>query len=414
MSANDGLREPRQLPPGIDHFRTPRPGTIFHARTAPLNLLNAWGAWAGVTVVEAFRDVDIEYAAVRNAAALFDVSPLCKFRIAGPDAVAFLDRLTVRDVTRLAPGRVQYTLWCDDDGKVIDDGTLYRHADGTFWLCAQERHLEWLSDAAFGFDVTIADVSETIAGLALQGPTSFAVLAALDASELAALRPFDFAPVTAGALQGCLVSRTGFTGDLGYEIWLPEGSETAFALGIWDALVDAGWLHGLTPAGLQALRMARLEAGFIMAGRDFVPATLALRPTRRRSPYEVGLGRLVDLSKPRFNGRRALLLEEGGRRSDWSLVGLEVDGNVAADQALVFDDRGREVGHVTSAMWSPAAKRSIALASLKRPFGEGDDLRVEIYVQHELTWTRRLERTRVVPLPFYDPPRRRATPPGLR
>ena len=382
--------------------------TPFHARTAALCQTNLWARWAGYTTVEVFSELELEYFAIRNQAALFDVSPMIKYRITGAEAEAYLDRLCTRDVRKIATGRVGYVVWCNDAGHVLDDGTLFHLAAQDYRLCCQERQLDWLLESAVGFEVTVEDETEAVAGLALQGPTSCAVLRALGLDGIEDLRPFDLRDFDLGGTP-LLVSRTGFTGDLGYELWI----EPAGALAIWDRLFEAGGQHGLHPIGARALDLARIEAGFIATNLDYVAADQAVRPSRGRSPFELGLGRLVDFETGHFTGRRALLAErEKGSRT--CLVGLDIAGNKPASDALVYYRGKTEVGHITSAMWSPTCKANIALAMLRRPYGETvtRDLSVEIYVKKELKWARQMARCRVVPRPFFDHPRRRATPAG--
>ena len=381
--------------------------TPFHSRTARANVLNVWHRWRDHTVADAYFDVSLEYTALRNACAVFDISPMTKHRISGPDALDFLNRLVTRDVARIGAGRVGYCVWCDDRGQVIDDGTLFHLEPGVYRLCSQERQLDWLSRSALGFDVAIREETEEIAALALQGPTSCAVLRALGLGGVEALAPF--AMRSYGFAGGeLLVSRTGFTGDLGYELW--TGNAQAEAL--WDALFEAGRLHGIRPMGTHALEMARIEAGFIQAGVDFLPADRAVRADRTRSPFELDLAWLVDFAKPNFTGRRALL-EEELRGPRFRLVRLEVEGNKPAKDAYVYDERRRVIGAVTSALWSPMAKASIALASVRMPWGRStDELWAEIYYQKELKWSRLNARCRVAPGPFYAPERRRQTPPA--
>jgi len=273
------------------HFRTPLKRTPFHARTEPANLHNAWAPWAGYTTALNFGDVAMEHAAIRNAASLYDISPMVKYTVEGPDAGACLDRLTLRRASAMPVGAVQYTAWCDDAGHVLDDGTLFRLAPDRFRLCAQERHLPWLLDSAIGFDVHLRDESEDIAALALQGPTAFAVLSAAGGQGLADLKPFRLREAALGPAGPVMVSRTGFTGDLGYELWVAPDR----ALALWDHLMDSGRLSGLRPVGTEAVNIARIEAGFIIAGIDFVPAEQALRPNRARLPDEIGLGWMVDM-----------------------------------------------------------------------------------------------------------------------
>lgn len=391
------------------HFNTPLKTTPFHPRIAAANRLNAWGPWGGYTTALVFDDEAMEHTAIRNQASLYDLSPMTKYRVAGPDAAAFLDRMTIRNVAKLPVGAVHYTAWCDDEGKVLDDGTLFRLAENDFRLCCQERHLPWLLDSAFGYDVTIADETESVAALSLQGPCSFAVLKRAGLDGVAALKPFRMAEF---ALVGIpvMISRTGFTGDLGYELWTrPE-----HALALWDRLFEAGSLLGLRPIGTNALNLARIEAGFIIANMDFVPADIAVRADRVRSPFEIGLDWMIDFDKGHFNGRRALLAEKQAGSSRWALVGLDIDGNVAADHAIVYAGRTREVGVVTAAAWSPSVKRNIALAMIERPFHaeRSGDLWVEIYALRELQYQKLMMRARIVDRPFFSHSRRRATPPA--
>jgi len=382
-------------------------GTAFHARTAAASKRNRWHDWNGYTVADCYTAADLEYFAVRNATGVFDLSPMTKYRITGPDAWAYLDRLLTRDIAMLEPGRVLYAVWCDDAGKVIGDGTVFQLADGDYRLCCQERHLDWLQDAALGFDVRVQEETAAVAALAVQGPTSCAVLKALGLDGVEALRPFRHARFALGDGEE-LVSRTGFAGDLGYELWI----DPARAEALWDRLFEAGRGRGIAPIGTDALELCRIEAGFIQAGVDFLPATGIVRPGRARSPFELGLDWLVDFRKPNFNGRRALAkeLREGSR---WRLVRLDIEGNKPAHHAYVFDRRRRQVGFVTSAAWSPVAKKNVALATVARPAGEPvDTLFAEIYYQREMHWSRKMAACRVVQDPFWDPPRRRATPPA--
>jgi aminomethyltransferase len=378
--------------------------TPFDPRTQPLNLAQSWIPWAGYASADRLESVEAEYFAVRNQATLYDVSPMRKYRVAGADAERVMNRLVARDLRKLRPGRVAYALWCDEDGMVVDDGTVFRFGSHDFRLCCQEPQLGWLHDVAWGFEARIEDESEAVAGLSLQGPASFAVLESAGFAEAATLRPFDFRE-----LDGVLISRTGYTGDLGYELWAPADQ----ALALWDRLWEAGRLHGLRPIGYAAVDMARLEAGFVATGRDYVSIHQALRPSRGRTPFELGHGKLVDFAKGHFNGRRALLrhLERGPRHA---LVALDVEGTKPATNALVYHRRRTEAGHVTSAHWSPTCKRNIALATLKAPYGTSttSDLWVDIYRDKEGKWERTLAAARVVERLFFRHLRRAATPPG--
>jgi aminomethyltransferase len=392
------------------HIDTLRLETPFHPRLDALSHRNAWYDWAGCKAPAALWDEEIEYFAIRSQCALFDISPMVKYRIEGADAEAFLNRLTLRDVRKLSPSRVQYTAWCDDDGYVLDDGTLFRLTPTHFRLCCQERHLPWLLDSALGFDVSIAEETLDIAGLALQGPTSFAVLREAGFEGVQRLRPFDLADFAheGGAVT---ISRTGFTGDLGYELFIGAPQ----ALGLWDRLWRAGRLHGLRAIGYAALNRARIEAGFIVANADFITAEHAIRADRLRMPDEIGLGWMIGASKPHFNGRRAILAARRGKSLRHVLVGLEIEGNIPAEHAIVYHRGKHEVGLVSAAIWSPTAKRNIAIASLKRPFGDSvkDDLWVEIYAMRELQYQKMMKRAVIVERPFVRLARRNASPPGL-
>jgi len=391
----------------LSHFRQPLLPTPFHARSRALSQVDRFVPWAGYTTVDVFTTVEQEYFAVRNTCSLFDLTPMVKYRITGADGERYLNRLVTRNVTKLKPNRVAYTVWCDDAGHVIDDGTIFRLGAAEFLLCTAERQLNWLLDSAIGFDVAIAEVTETIAALSLQGPTSCFVLKTLGLTGVETLKPFDIRQFALGARK-LTVSRTGFTGDLGYELWMNPNDAEFF----WDALMQAGSTRGIRPIGSQALDMVRIEAGFIMPNLDFVSAESTVHLDRDRSPFELGLAWLVDLEKGHFNGRRALLAEKrcGPVRR---LVGLDIEGNKPAHHALLYADRAcrKQVGAVSSAMWSPTCKRNIALAMVDMPyFSMGRDIWAEIYLCRELVWERRMARARVVEKPFFAPERRKVTP----
>jgi aminomethyltransferase len=379
--------------------------TPFHARVAEACELNLWEEWKGYTTPWAFTNVELEYFSIRNSASLFDLTPMTKYRISGADAHAYLDRLVTRNLRKLETGRVMYTAWCNDQGKVIDDGTVFRLADSTFMLCSQERHMDWLSWSALGFDVSIEDITEQIAALSFQGPTSCAILKNMGLHEVENLKPYGLRhyPFEEGEL---MVSRTGYTGDLGYELWVdPVAAET-----LWDRLMSAGENYDVKPIGSAALQIARIEAGFIQAGRDFVPAQQEVRLGRSRSPYELGLGWLVHLKKPHFNGQNALR-EEKLKGSRYRFVKLDVTGNITAENAYIYNKNRELVGSVTSAAWVPTAKRNIAYASLEMPWGALDDeLYAEIYYRRELKWKRVMAPCTVIEGPIFDLARRHATP----
>lgn len=394
-----------RVPRTRDHHRHFLYQTPFHSRTSAANRLNLWHRWKDYTVADAYFDVAMEYTALRNACAVFDLSPMTKHLISGPDALAFLNRLVTRDVAKIRPGRVGYAVWCDDAGQVIDDGTIFHLREGVYRLCSQERQLDWLAASALGFDVQIREETDEIASLAFQGPTSCATLRRLGLAGIETLTPFGLRSFDFDGTE-LLVSRTGFTGDLGYELWIaPSHAER-----LWDRLFEAGQLLGIQPMGTHALEMARIEAGYIQAGVDFLPADRAVRADRTRSPLELDLAWLVDFDKPNFTGRRALLAERA-RGSRYRLVRLDVEGNKVAKDAYIYDRRDRNVGVVTCAMWSPMIKASIALASIDaRAGGPDDQLWAEIYYQKELRWNRTKVRCRCIDGPFYTPARRRQTP----
>lgn len=391
----------------IDHFRTPLRHTPFHARLVAASTCNEWYAWKGYTAPSRLTEVEFEYFAIRNSASLFDITPMTKYRIRGPDCVAYFNRLLTRDVAALAVGRVAYCLWCDDAGQLIDDGTLFRLGEQDYRLCSQERHYDWLLTSTLGFQVSVEEETDDVAALALQGPTSCAVLRSLGVGAIEMLRPFHLMATSISGRE-VMLSRTGYTGDLGYELWMHPDSAGA----LWDALMEAGRNYAIMPIGSQALDMARIEAGFIQANVDFVPADQAVRPGRGRSPFELGLAGHVDLRKANFTGRRALL-EEQRRGSRYQLVKLDIEGSTPATDSFIYSGRRKVVGHVTSAVWSPTAKANIALASLRTPYGtSGADLWAEIYYKRELKWERKMARCRLVTGAFCDPARRRQTPPA--
>ncbi len=377
----------------------------FYSRQRELDTVNRWHEWKGYTVPDELYCAELEYFAIRNACSVFDLTPMTKYRITGPDAEAYLNRVMVRDVRKIKPGRVGYTCWCTDSGMVHDDGTIFHLSEGVYRLCAQERCMDWLQCSAMGFDVEIVDETADVAALAVQGPTSCATLRNMGLDGIENLKPFGIASFDFNGTE-LLVSRTGYTGDLGYELWLdPEQ-----AVPLWDALFEAGKNLMIRPIGSEALGIARIEAGFIMAWEDFVPAEQMVRHGRARSPFELGLDWLVDFEKGPFTGRNALLKErEQGSR--YRFVTLDVDGNKPAEHSFILDRKGNVVGHVTSAAWCPTAKSNIALASMEMPWGRDDDeLYAEIYYNRELHWTRLLAPCKVRKEPVFNPERRRATP----
>ena len=391
--------------------------TPFHARTAPLVRAQTWRRWAGYQVASAYEPhPDREYAAIRNAAALFDVSPLHKYFITGPDSARLLDRMATRNVLKCAVGQVLYTPWCDCDGKVIDDGTISRLDDTTFRLTSAEPNVRWLTMNSVGLDVTIEDFSQRTAALALQGPRARAILEQISPADFSALKYFRLVQTTVRGIP-VTISRTGYTGDLGYELWVDADS----AIPLWDTLIHAGTPHGITPAGIWALDIARIEAGLIMLDVDYISAHHALIPDQKSSPLEINLAWTVSRDKGPYNGRRALR-DEQARGSAWAFVGVDVawtslEALYAArglppqlpsvawrGSAPLYRD-GRQVGYATSGCWSPLLKKYIALAHVQAPhFTDGTGVELELTVEH-----RRQRASAVVrKLPFFDPDRKRA------
>jgi len=396
-------------------------GTAFHPVTAPLNRKQQWRDWSGYFASSAYADAhDIEYNAIREAAALIDVSPLYKYVIGGPDARRLVDRVITRDATKLTPGRVFYTPWCDEHGKVIDDGTVHGLDDGTFRWTAADPQLRWLRMNAARLDVTIDDVSDRTAALALQGPQSRAVLEAATGTRFDDLAYFRRRAATVKVDRTKIaidVSRTGYTGDLGYEMWV--ASDRAVAL--WNALWAAGRDHALRPAGMLALDVVRLEAGLILLEVDYTSARHAMNPEQSYSPGEIGLDRLVSFDKADFVGRLALERERSAGGPARRLVGLQLDWDgieglftaqglpPAISPAVDRSPRpifvgGRQVGRTTSVGWSPILKQAIALGSVPptlEPIGSKVDVE----------WTVEGRRGRVgatvVELPFLDLDRKR-------
>jgi glycine cleavage system T protein (aminomethyltransferase) len=391
--------------------------TPLHPRTAALMEGEAWRRWAGYVVASAYELThEREYHAIRSAAALFDVSPLYKYLIQGRDAVRLLNRVVTRDVTKCRVEQVMYTPWCDARGKVIDDGTVSRLDDTVFRLTAADPNARWLHLNATGLEVTIEDVSERTAALSLQGPNARAIAELACGQELTDLKYFR---LIGAKVRGASVtiSRTGYTGDLGYEIWV----DAEHAVAVWDALVEVGTPYGLAPAGMLALDLARNEAGLLLIDVDYISAHHALIDAQTSTPFELSLDWTVALDKEPFNGRDALLAERV-RGPAWRFVGLEVDWDAlerlyaevglppklpttAWRASVPLYVGGQQVGYATSGCWSPLLKRYIALAHVESRYGgAGTALDIEVTVEHR----RRRAAATVRPLPFFNPQRKRA------
>ena len=394
-------------------------GSPFDNRAQALNVKRQWREWSGFFTSSAYAaHHEIEVNAIRNAAALIDVSPLFKYRVSGPDAQQLVDRVITRDATKLARGQVYYTPWCDEHGKVVDDGTVSRLDDDSYRWTAADAQIRWLLLNARGLDVTIEETSEQVASLALQGPLSRDVLEAATGASFADLRYFRRRTSRIGDID-IDVSRTGYTGDLGYELWV----DTTRAGDLWDALMETGRSYALRPAGMLALDVVRVEAGLVLLEVDYTSSMHALIPEQSYSPGEIGLGRLVALDKETpFVGQAALRLEAAAGGPPRRLVGLDLDwtdlerlyaaqdltptlSSAAWRQQIPVYAGGRQVGRATSGTWSPGLKQNIAIACVEaRHEPIGGSL--------EMEWTVEGRRGRVgatvVALPFYDPPQKRA------
>jgi len=389
------------------HFRQAMQHTPFHQRLAALTQTEEWTSWNGYMAPRVLDKLSTEYFAVRSSCSVMDMTPMEKYRITGGDAYRFLDRLVTRDLTALKPGRVAYIVWCNDAGKVIDDGTLFRFGEDDFRLCSQQHQLDWLMTSSIGFDVTIVCETHQVAALAVQGPTSCSVLTAAGIAGLETLRPFDIAHLDCSDFP-LMASRTGYTGDLGYELWVSPDH----ALALWDAIFAVRERYDVHALGLSTLEMVRIEAGFIMPGFDFNIAESAVRADFDRSPYEVGLGWAVSLDKGPFTGRKALLAERA-RPVKRRLTKITVDGNKPVGEAFIFQrKKGQLIGEIKCSTWSPILKANIALADIEYRNGAlPKQLWARIDYQRELKWMSTWARCRVAHKPFYVPEHRTVTPP---
>ena len=395
-------------------------GTAFHERTFQLCESLSYREWSGYYAVSSYEPHhEHEYNAIRNAAALIDISPLFKYRVSGKDATRLVDRIITRDLRKVSVGQVIYTPWCDEHGKVIDDGTVSRLEENTYRWTAADPSLRWFTQNATGMDVQIEDISESVAALALQGPTSGRLLSSLvKGADIENLKYFR---VTDGTIAGVAVeiSRTGYTGDLGYEIWVPSEQ----AVKVWDALMEAGRAFDIHAVGMLALDVARVEAGLLLIEVDFNSSKKALIDEQKYSPFEMGLGRLVHAGKNRFIGQAALVAEQQ-RGHAREIVGLEIHwpeveslyetaglppavSPIASRVAVPVFKEGMQVGKATSSTWSPTLKKMIALATVKREYTKpGTQLQFEITIEAK----RHRAGATVVKTPFFNPKRKTATP----
>jgi glycine cleavage system T protein (aminomethyltransferase) len=394
-------------------------GTAFHERTFPLCHSLNYREWSGYYTVSVYEvHHEHEYNAIRNAAALIDITPLYKYLISGKDATKLVNRIITRDINKVKIGQVIYCCWCDEQGKVIDDGTITRLEENKYRWTAADPSLRWFTQNGLNMDVQVEDISEKVAALALQGPTAGKLLKSVAEADIANLKYFR---MTSGKIAGVKVdiSRTGYTGDLGYEIWVPWRD----AVKVWDALMDKGKQFDIHAAGMLALDVARIEAGLLLIEVDYTSSKKALIPSQKYSPYELGFAKMVHLQKENFIGRAALEqeLKTGPPRR---LVGLEVDWTAVEESyekygltpaapaqasrvhvpVYVAD---KQAGKATSTTWSPVLKKLIALASVETAHSRpGQELQMEITIEA----VRQNVRAKVVNLPFFNPARKTAVP----
>jgi aminomethyltransferase len=398
-------------------------GTAFHDRTFALCQSLNYREWSGYYTVSVYEvHHEHEYNAIRNACALIDISPLYKYLVTGKDATKLVNRVITRDINRVAVGQVIYACWCDEEGKVIDDGTVTRLEENKYRWTAADPSLRWLRQNGLNMDVQIEDISEQTAALALQGPASAKLLKSVAEADIANLKYFRMA---SGQIAGAPVdiSRTGYTGDLGYEIWIPLEDDRNRALRVWDALMENGKQFDIHAAGMLALDVARVEAGLLLIEVDYISSKKALIPSQKYSPYELGFGKMVHLEKENFIGKRALAgdHEKGVARQ---LVGLEVDWVEVEEQfdkfglspaapsqasrvAVPIYEGDRQIGKATTTAFSPLLKKLIALASVNTECSKiGTELQMELTIEAQ-----RMQTTAtVVPVPFFNPKRKTAVP----
>jgi aminomethyltransferase len=382
----------------------------FTARIEQQSIVKNWSGWNGYQTPRVLDTLAAEYYAMRSSCSVMDLTPMEKYRITGPDAEIFLTRLVTRDISNLRPGRVTYVLWCNDDGKVLDDGTIFHLGDAGYRLCSQHHQLDWLLISSLGMDVSIEEETGDVSALSVQGPTSCSVLTAAGIDGLDQLKPYGILHTQLHGFE-LMVSRTGFSGDLGYELWTDPGN----ALPMWDAVfsVKERGLYDVRTIGLDALEMVRIEAGFIMPGDDFNTAETAVRADHDRSPFELGLGWVVSLDKPYFTGKRALI-EEKQRPIKRRLVKLSIDGNKPPKDSFLFNGKnGNRIGTIKTTIWSPLLKANLAMADIEYQNGvKPAEIWAEIYYQKELEWRATWARCTISDKPFWSPARKSATPPA--
>lgn len=394
--------------------------TPFHSRTSALCKSHEWREWSGYLGVVSYEPThDHEYFAVRNSAGLIDVTPLFKYEITGPDAARLVDRIITRDVSKCKTGQVLYTPWCDEAGKMLDDGTVQRFGENHFLITSATLNLRWFQDCGFGMEVSVEDISENLAALALQGPNSREILKQVVSGTDTDLDTLRFFHLTQGKVDGfpITVTRTGYTGDLGYELWI----DPKHAGRLWDVLMAAGRGYGITPFGLAALDMVRIEAGLLLIDIDYISSKFALIEARKSSPFEAGLGWAVKFGENDFVGRKTLAAEKD-QGSKWSLVGFVADwdkikklfeavglapqvGGGASRLAVPIYKNGKQIGQATSTTFSPLLKKYIGLATVYSDYSEpGTKLQLEFTVE----FVRHRVEAIVTQTPFFNPERKRS------
>ena len=396
--------------------------TPFFPRTFELCDSLQWKEWAGYYAVSSYGiPHDAEYFAFRNAAGLLDITPLFKYKISGPDAAKFLSRIMVRNIEKLKVGRVTYCCWCTEEGKVVDDGTVMRRGEDEFFVTSADPCFSWFSRFTRGYNVEVKDISEEVAGLALQGPTSRDILKQICDANLDELKFFATTKAKVDKFD-IFISRTGYTGDLGYELWV----DNDHALKLWDILIDAGKNYDIRPAGLTALDVTRVEAGLILKDVDYYNALHCLIDDRMSSPYEISLGWTVNLDREPFNGQAALRKEkENG--SSWAIVGLDISwteiealyfkyglppeiGSTSwRDSIPIYTDSSKksQIGYATSGTWSPILKKNIALATIQKKYDQiGSIVQIEMTVEHK----RYTVSAEICKPQFFNPERKTSNP----
>jgi aminomethyltransferase len=391
--------------------------TPFHPRTKDLCTSYGWKEWSGYYAVTQFATpFDREYFAFRHSVGMIDVSPLFKYQITGKDAGRFLATVMTKNILKLKDNQVTYTGWCDDDGKLIDDGTVMRFDENCFFVTAAVPSYKWFSQYTRGFEVELKDISDDYGIVSLQGPTSRDLINSVADGAIEEIKFFRFLKTKIDGID-CIVSRTGYTGDLGFEIWVDKND----ACNLWDIMMDKGQVYRILPCGLDALDVTRVEAGFILNGVDYFSANHCLIESRKSSPYEAGLGWCVNLERETFNGQEALKKEKLNP-SKWVLVGIEYDwdeieamfkqeglppeicGHAWRDAVPLYDQAGRQIGQATSGTWSPMLKKNIAICTIESDFAKpGTKIKVEMTVEYR----RKKVTATVVKTPFFNPERKR-------